>query len=546
MPNFSRLIRTLATSLVVVVASNASGLGAETEQATAREAIGTVDFGVSCDSAVRDDFDHAVGLLHHMMYVEARAAFERIAAQDQDCAMAHWGMAMTLFQPLWPTRPSPEDLEQGRHAIERARELGPATDRDKALVAATAAFFEEPEAGWWTRIERWADAMEDAYRAHSDDLETGAFYALSVVAQGQSAEDRIAYNAKAAKVLLEIYEQVPTHPGAIHYTIHANDIEGRAKESLDVVRSYGSIAPNVPHALHMPTHIFVRLGEWPEVIEWNRKSADAALAHPAGEAVSHHYPHATDYLLYAYLQRGEDGKASAVLDETLGKAPFQKSFISAFHLAAMPARYAVERRAWRDAASLEPRRPASLPWDQYPWAEGLSWFTRGLGSAHVGELEEAHLAEERLEALRDRAEAAGERDLARYIEINRLVLAGQIAHAEGRSEDAVDRLRAAAELEAKIEKHPVTPGALLPPNEALGDLLLELDRPVEARRAYEASLKAWPGRYNTLLGAGRAAEATGDHTAARVYYTKLLEVAAPGASRPGMTRAKAYVEGGEE
>lgn len=544
MPNALRLSLIISMALAIM-SFPSNGWGKESGRATVDESIGTVDFGVSCDPAVSDDFDYAVGLLHHMMYVEAREAFERITAEDTDCAMAYWGMAMTFFQPLWPTRPSPEDLARGQHLVKQAQELGARTERERALLAATSAFFDEPGGGWWSRIKRWAEGMERAYRAHPNDLDTSAFYALSVLARGQTAEDRGAYNAQAAKILLEIYEQVPSHPGAIHYTIHANDIEGRAKESLDVVRSYGAIAPNVPHALHMPTHIFVRLGEWPEVIEWNRKSADAALARPAGEAVSHHYPHAADYLIYAYLQRGEDGKAKSVLEDAIEKEPYQKSFMSAFHLAAMPARYAVERRAWRDAASLEPRRPDSLPWDQYPWAEGLSWFARGLGSTEVGELDAAHRAERRLTALRDRANASGERDLARYIEIDRLVLAGRISHAENRSEDAIDQLRAAAELESKVEKHPVTPGALLPPSEALGDLLLELDRPEEALRAYEASLKIWPGRYNAILGAALAAEKVANKTAARRYYAKLVDVVAAGADRPGVARAKAYVKADE-
>ena len=504
--------------------------------------LGAVDFEVSCAPDVRSDFDRALGFLHHMMYVEARAAFETVAEKDASCGMAHWGIAMTLFQPLWPTRPSADDLKRGWQEVEMAGAEEPPTGRERALLAAAEAFFREPESGeWWTRIQRWAEAMERAHRAHPQDRETGALYALSRLAIAQTAEDRAPYAAEAAKVLLEIYEQEPTHPGAIHYTIHANDIEGRAEESLDVVRSYAEIAPSVPHALHMPTHIFVRLGAWPEVIEWNRKSADAALEFPAGDAVSHHYPHATDYLVYAYLQRAEDDQAGAVLEETLARGPFQATFISAFHLAAIPARYVIERRAWEEAAALTPRRPADLPWDSFVWPESLTWTARGLGGVHTGDLAAAREAEAKLATLRDRAKEAGERDFERYVEIDRRILAGWIAYAHGEVGEAVALVESAVELERTVEKHPVTPGALLPPGEALGDLLHELGRPREALEAYRASLAIWPGRYNSLLGAARAADTAGEGETAKAYYAELLEKTSGAAERSGLLEARSFL-----
>ena len=260
-----------------------------------------------------------------MQYVEASAAFEQIAEADPGCAMAHWGIAMTLFQPLWPARPSPEALQRGWEEVTKAQALGTGTDREADLVTAAEAFFREPEsAAWRTRIQRWSDAMSQAHAARLDDVETGAFYALSQLAAGPMAPDRMAYHGRAAEILLGIYEREPTHPGAIHYTIHANDVDVRSSESIEVVRSYDDIAPEVPHALHMPTHIFVRLGAWPEVIEWNQKSAEAALRFPAADGISHHYPHALDYLVYAYLQRGEDDKARALVqDVSEEEEPFQ-------------------------------------------------------------------------------------------------------------------------------------------------------------------------------------------------------------------------------
>jgi tetratricopeptide (TPR) repeat protein len=465
-------------------------------------ALGAVHFEVSCSEEVAEDFDDAVAFLHHMQYVESRAAFERIAEADPSCGMAHWGIAMTLFQPLWPERPSPEALERGWEEIAKAQQLGGATEREADLITAAEAFFREPDsADWWTRIQRWSDAMTQAHAARPNDIETGAFYALSQLAAGQVASDRMAYHGRAAEVLLGIYDREPTHPGAIHYTIHANDVDARSDESLAVVRSYDDIAPEVPHALHMPTHIFVRLGAWPDVIEWNQKSAEAALQFPAADGISHHYPHALDYLVYAYLQQGEDDKAGAIVQEVSGEqGPFQGTFISAFHLAAMPARHAVERRAWDEALAVVPGTPASVAWDRFWWAESLSWFARGLGASREGDADEAEGAEGRMMALRDAARAAGEDGFATYIEVDRLVLAAWRAHGAGQDEQAVERAREAVALEATTQKHPVTPGALYPSQEALGDLLLELERPEEALSAYEGSLATWPGRFNSLAG----------------------------------------------
>ena len=507
-------------------------------------ALGTVHFKLSCSEESSEDFDAAVAFLHHMQYVESRAAFEQIAEADPACGMAHWGIAMTLFQPLWPERPSPEALQRGWEEVAKAQELGVATEREADLVTAAEAFFREPEStDWWTRIQRWSNAMKQAHAARPDDIETGAFYALSELAAGQVASDRMAYHGRAAEVLLSIYEREPTHPGALHYTIHANDVDARSRESIAMVRSYDDIAPEVPHALHMPTHIFVRLGAWPEVIEWNQRSAEAALQLPAADGISHHYPHALDYLVYAHLQRGEDAEARAIVEDVSGKEePFQGTFISAFHLAAMPARYAVERRAWDEARTIAPGTPASVAWEQFWWAEAISWFARGLGASRGGYDEEAERAEGRMMALRDAARAAGEEGFATYIEVDRLVLAAWRAHSGGQTEQALQRAREAVQLEATTQKHPVTPGALYPSQEALGDLLLALERSQEALSAYEGSLATWPGRFNSLVGAARAARAAGLDNQAREHYEALLEISSGvDAGRPVLAEARQFL-----
>jgi tetratricopeptide (TPR) repeat protein len=477
-------------------------------QVIAQADLGAVTFPITCGPEVQTDFERAVALLHHMRYVEAHRSFSRIEEEHPDCGMAAWGVAMTLFQPLWPTRPSPADLTAGWKAVERARALVAGDEREEAFVAAAGAFFLEPEsADYWTRIHRFEAAMDEARRSYPEDPEVAAFYALSHLATAPQATEPLLHNAAAAEILLEIWEAEPTHPGAIHYTIHANDIDGREGESLDVVASYGVIAPSVPHALHMPTHIYVRLGDWDEVIRWNERSAEAALDFPAGDALSHHYPHALDYLIYAHLQRGEVERAGEVLARLDIGERYQETFVSAYHLAAMPARYAVERHEWKSAAALSERHPENYPWERFPWAEAITQFARGIGSARSGDPAGAREALEKLVALRDRATASGEDYFATQIEISRLAVAAWLAHAEGSSSAAVHLMRSAVRLEASTEKHPVTPGSLAPASELLGDLLMELDQPGAALEAYRASLRTWPGRRNSLEGAAHAESA---------------------------------------
>ncbi|MBS3804461.1 MAG: hypothetical protein KGY54_07930 [Oleiphilaceae bacterium] len=490
----------------------------------AEERIGSVDFPVSCNDSAKEDFNHALGLMHHMMYEQARARFKKISEVAPGCAMAYWGVATTLFQPLWDTRPSEQDLQMGRRHIERARNLKPATGPERLLLDATAGFFEKGKLDLQRRYRSWIEGMEIAYQAHPDNHDIAALYALSRLTLAKTAEDRDPLHDEAESILRAIWEQEPRHPGAIHYSIHATDVNNRAANALDMVKAYRDIAPQVPHAMHMPSHIYVRLGQWPEVIEWNRRSADAAKTDLVNGAVSHHYVHALDYLLYAYLQQGRDAEARAVLEEATAVDKHQATFISTYHLAAMPARLAVERRTWAEAAALEPRTPDYLPWDQSRWAEALTWYAKGLGAVHTDKRNMAREAEQRMASLQTQAETEGDSNFATYIEIDRNILTGWIAHAEGQPEAAVQSVRAAVELDQTVEKHPVTPGALMLPNEALGALLLELDRPSEALKAFQAADAAWPGRYNTLLGAAHAAEQAGEPALARQFSTRLQEM----------------------
>lgn len=508
--------------------------------------LGKSQFPISCSREAQQEFNRAVALLHHMTYPQAKIAFEHVAELDPKCAMAHWGVAMTLFQPLWPTRPGPDELQQGWESVQKAKSLAPATEREQLFIAAAEAFFLEPTGtNYWERIHRWEQAMETLYRKLPNDPEVKAFFALSQLAIAQTSPNPLEYHNRAAEILLSIYKENPTHPGSIHYLIHANDIRGREHESLEIVRSYGNIAPRNPHALHMPTHIFTRLGSWQEVIEWNLKAAEAALEHPAGDKgqyVWDEFPHAIEYLVYAYLQQGNDSAAAAQLERLTSTKNLHPTFKTAFHLSSIPARYALERRDWQEAAELVPRPYDALDWDHFPWPEAVTWFAKGLGAAHLGRIADAQHAYDRLLELEGIADKAGEKLFTRQIRILRLSVSAWTAHLQGEQEQALQLMQKAAELEVTTPKHPVTPATTLPVYELQGDLLMELTRPDEALTAFERSLELYPKRFNSLLGAARAAHALHDNRTAKRHYAELLAISASEAKRAGVEEARKFID----
>ena len=533
---------------VGLVAVLLGGLAGETRgqvEQHATDHLGKVDFPITCSKQAQVEFNRAVALLHHMTYPQAREAFRRVATTDPRCAMAHWGIAMTLFQPLWPTRPRPEALQQGWDAVQKAKALQPPTERERLFVAATEAFFLEPASSdYWLRIRRWEQASEKVYAALPDDSEAAVFYALALLATAPADTISRAHADQAAEILLRVYKRNPDHPGAMHYLVHANDTPGRERESLEITRKYEAVAPRNPHALHMPTHIYTRLGDWNAVVRGNLRAAEAALEYPAGdhgEFVWDEFPHAIEYLVYAYLQEGADDKAAAQVKRLHTTARLEPTFKTAFHLASTQARYALERRAWNEAALLVPREPATLDWDRYSWAEATTQFARGLGAAHLGEADEARAAGERLGVLETATRKGGEELFARNIQVLRLELSAWLAHVQGQSESSVALMREAAELEASTPKQPVTPAPTLPAQELLGDLLMELDQPVEALASYKRSMELYPRRFNGLLGAARAAHALGDASLARTFYQELLEVADGGTREPALKEARSYV-----
>ncbi len=516
-------------------------------QTPAGGALGTMDFPTSCRTDVAGDFNHAVALLHHMTYPQARAAFERIVEDDQECAMAHWGIAMTLFQPTWPTRPGPPELRRGWEAVQQALSIGPDTRREQMFVASVEAFFRDPTSSdYWERIRRWEKALEALHESFPTDPEAATFFALAHLATAPSDQAALDHANRSADLLLGVLAQNADHPGAMHYLVHANDAPGRETQHLEVTRRYEELAPDNPHALHMPTHIYTRLGAWDGVVRGNMRAAEAALAHPAGdrgELVSDEYPHAIEYLVYAHLQQGEDEAAAMWLERLLAADPLQPGFKTAFHIASTQARFALERRDWEAAARLVPRDPAFLDWDRLRWPEAVTWFARGMGSVKTNDPQAAQEAAERLVQLEAAASATGEELFARNIRVLRLELEAWQAHAAGDDVSSVALLREAGEVEQSTPKHAVTPGPTLPASELLGDLLLESGRPAEALAAFQRSLELYPGRFNSLLGAARAARASGDETLGRDLYSQLLEVAAS-SQRASLDEARKYAAEG--
>jgi hypothetical protein len=457
--------------------------------------------------------------------------------------MAHWGIAMTLFQPLWPTRPGPEDLRRGWQEIQSAQAIGGVTDRERGFIAAASEFFDPDRSDYWDRINRWADAMRALHEAYPNDIEAKAFFALSHLATAPVTGE-LSHQEYVAPLLAQILAGQPTHPGAVHYTIHANDATGREGESLDVVKGYGAIAPRNPHALHMPTHIQTRLGEWPGVVDGNREAAQAALENPAGDRqqwVWDEFPHAIEYEVYALLQLGDDGAALSAMNRLERTPNLEPTFKTAFHLSSIPARYALERREWKRAAMLEPRPNAELAWELFPWPEAVTWFARGLGSVRSNDLAGAREAEARIAQLEQISERLGEQLFTRQTEILRLDLEAWIAFAAGEAEQAIRFAEQAVALEASTPKPPVTPAPTLPASELFADLLLALDRPEAALAAYRSTLEQAPRRFNSVAGAARAARAMGDRTLAAQYYRELLEMVVSDSPRPEVTEARAFL-----
>jgi tetratricopeptide (TPR) repeat protein len=513
----------------------------------AAKATGEVNFPISCGPAAQKIFNRAVWTLHSFWYPEAVKAFTEVTAAEPSCAMGYWGIAMSNWYPLWYP-PGPAALKAGSEAVEKAMAASPKTDRERDYIAAIAAMYRDSDKlDHRTRAVAYEKAMEQVYLKYPEDREAAVFYGLALNAAALPTDKTYANQRKAAEILNKVWAEQPNHPGVVHYLIHSDDSAQFAQAGLDAAICYAKIAPEVPHALHMPSHIFTRLGMWQQSIESNRAAHDVAIAYvhkslgPTGfdgETV-----HTMDYLEYAYLQTGQDGAAKAVVDELIGfRENAAPNLPTAYAVAAIPVRYALERRDWKAAAALA-TAPIPFPLDKFPWAEAMISFARALGAAHTGDAAGAETEIAKLQSLEDKLLQAKDTYWANQIEVQRLGAAGVLAHAKGDDKKALELVRAAADLDATMDKHPATPAAVLPARELLADLLLETSDAPAALKEYQQSLRAEPNRFRSILGEARAAKQTGDTTGAKEAYQKLVTLvqANPGADRPELAEAKAFL-----
>jgi tetratricopeptide (TPR) repeat protein len=490
--------------------------------------LGQVNFPVSCTPEAQRTFGRGVALLHSFWYDQAEKTFSQVSRIDPACAMAYWGIAMSLYHPVW-LPPTMADLKKGIGAIGKANSIGAKTQRERDYIAATEVFYKDYEkVPHRKRALAWRDAMQRLSARYPEDREAATFYALALIATAPPIDKTYASQKQAAEILNRILPEQPNHPGVIHYLIHSYDSPQLAILALPAAQTYAKIAPESPHALHMPSHIFTRLGLWENSIQSNLASVAAAksqMAKTLPGATSQDQLHAMDYLAYAYLQTCQDEEAKHVMDEAAAVSKVdQQVFQAAYALAAIPVRYALERRRWSAAAALQVR-PAWFPWMRFQYAEAITHFARALGSARTGNISEARAGIQELTRIEQTLRQSQEDyDWSAQVEVQRLAAFAWLKHLEGNEESALRSMRAGADLEDTMEKHPVTPGPVLPARELLGELFMELDQPARALPEFETVLQSSPNRFNAVYGAARAAELSGDRKKAEERYSQLVRL----------------------
>ncbi len=527
--------------LLVIVAATCL---AQEHQHGSGEKLGTAHFATSCSAAAQTDFDRAVALLHSFQFSRAIEAFKAVLGEDATCGIAYWGIALSDWSnPFAVGMKDKAQLQAGRESVERGSTAGAKTERERAYLAAVSKLYSDFESTRQrARLVAYRDAMQQVAGNYPDDREAQIFYALAIAASEDPADKTYAGRLKAGAILENLFEEQPNHPGLAHYIIHTYDVPALAGRALVAARRYSEIAPDAPHALHMPSHTFTRTGNWQESI--NSNIAAAAAARREGQTAEE--LHASDYEIYAYLQTGQDEAARRILDSLPEMASRfdPKAVLSGaagpstgyFALAAIPARYALERHDWKQATQLAPRETA------FPHTDSMTWFAHGLGAARLGHAPLANDSAETLHQIRERLVKAGENYWALQVQIQELSVRAWAALAEGKKDEALLQMKSAAELEDGTEKSAVTPGPLAPARELLGDMLLELKEPAQALEQFERTLKKEPGRFRALYGAARAAQLGGNNDASQLYFRELLKVCAQ-ADRPGrleLTEARSH------
>jgi hypothetical protein len=522
-------------SFLLLIALMAPALTrAQADHHTSSEHLGTVTFSTSCNKAVQPQFNRAVALMHSFEFAHAIEGFNSTLVTDPSCAIAYWGIALSSWGNPFAAGLKPQtQLDKGLKAIENGRAAAAKTEHERAYIEAVAHLYTDTaKIDQRSRIVAYESAMSAMSAAYPDDTEATIFYTLALAAAADPADKTYARQLKAGAMLEKLFVQYPDHPGLAHYIIHTYDVPPLAPRAVEAARRYGQIAPSAPHALHMPSHTFTRVGYWQDSIDANMAAAAAAKsAGQTGEEL-----HSSDYMVYAYLQTAQDGAAQRLVESSTeifsrfdpkvlisGAAPPVAAY---FAHAAIPARYCLERRSWADAAKLEP-----YP-SPFPHTDAITFFARGLGAAHLNNRDTARASISSLEQLRDKLSNMKEAYWANQVEIQRQEVAAWLAFAEGDRQGAIVAMRAAAQREDLTEKNAVTPGPLTPAREMLGEMLLELKLPSEALKEFEATLTKEPNRFRALYGAAEAAKLAGNREAAQTHFRELLKVAER-ADKPG-------------
>jgi tetratricopeptide (TPR) repeat protein len=513
----------LAVSLVALLTG-----GAVAQQ---DEKLGKVTFPTSCDPKVQAEFERGVAMLHSYWFIYARRTFEGILQKEPGCAMAYWGIAMDLLGNTLVGPPSRADAEAAWTALEKARAAGAKTQRERDWIEALSMYYRDHDkVPVDKRLAAYNSAMEHMTHTYPDDYEAQVFYALTLQASASKADTTYANQQKSAAILEKLYEQNPQHPGVSHFLIHAYDYPPLADKGLSAARRYAGIAPAVPHARHMPSHIYSMVGLWEESIASNASAIE----------IQPDYYHAADFSVYAHLQLAQDAKARALIDKSLatadrGDRPI--NFVNFTAKAAMEARYPLERGDWAGAANL-PLKPS-----QYPQADSLSHFARAVGAARSGNAAKAKAEIATIRELGGKLRAVNQSYWADRSEEQALAASAWVAFKEGDRDQAVKLMRAAADSEDGSVKHVAMENRLYPMRELLADLLLDVGQPADALKEYETALAANPNRHRGFLGAARAAEKAGDRQKASGYYGKLVDLTAKSdTERPELRPAKAFLE----
>jgi tetratricopeptide (TPR) repeat protein len=515
-------------------------------QGAAPEHLGEVNFPVSCSAAAQKNFNRAMALFHSFGFEPAKESFAKVLERDPQCGMAQWGIAiMSMGNPFaWP--PNANAMKAGAAAMVEAQRIGAKSERERDHIAALATYFKD----WETRDHRtravaFEKAMEGLVAKYPTDDEAQILYALALNVTALPTDKTFANQLKAGGILEPLFKKYPNHPGVAHYLIHTYDYAELAERGLPAARAYAKIAPAAPHALHMPSHIFSRVGLWPEMAESNRASYLAAKSELQETTLgigAYDALHAMDYMVFAHLQQAQDRAAKQSLDEVAAiRRVNVENPVAAYAFASIPARFALERGDWKQAAALK-LSPTDLAWSKFPQAEAILVFARGLGAARAGDVTAARRDAERLQALKGAMTAAKMDYWVGQADFQIKTVSAWIALAEKRHEEAVQLMRAAAEAEDSSDKHPITPGNVAPSRELLGEMLMTLDSPAQAFAEFERSLKRDPNRFRGIYGAARAAEASGNREAARGYYAKLQALAVNrDTERPELAQAKAFL-----